>query len=323
MRRIITTTLSVALLGSALSAQTLNVYTYDSFASEWGPGPALEALYEETCDCDLVFTTAGDGAALLTRLRLEGASSQADVIMGIDQNLAELAEESDLLAPHHQAPQVIHGADVTLDNPLLRAFDWGHFAFVYKASALENPPKSFEELAQSALKIVIQDPRSSTPGLGLVTWVYQLFGEETAQYWSQLSDNIVTVTPGWSESYALFLEGNADMVLSYTTSPAYHFIAEGDTDFRAAKFDDGHALQIELMGILKTAQNPTKAADFLAFVETPEAQAIINGNNWMYPVVDIDLPDGFADPKDFETLETDNGKAAIDAAKAAFGEGIS
>jgi thiamine transport system substrate-binding protein len=43
----------------------------------------------------------------------------------------------------------------------------------------------------------------------------------------------VTVTPGWSEAYGLFLEGEADMVLSYTTSPAYHLIAEDD-DTKAA-----------------------------------------------------------------------------------------
>ena len=46
--------------------------------------------------------------------------------------------------------------------------------------------------------------------------------------WAGLADNIVTVTPGWSEAYGLFLEGEADMVLSYTTSPAYHLIAEED-----------------------------------------------------------------------------------------------
>ena len=43
----------------------LTVYTYDSFVTEWGPGPAVEAAFEETCGCDLQFVGAGDGAALL------------------------------------------------------------------------------------------------------------------------------------------------------------------------------------------------------------------------------------------------------------------
>ena len=54
------------------------------------------------------------------------------------------------------------------------------------------------------------------------------------------NDNIVPVTPGWSEAYGLFLEGEADMVLSYTTSPAYHLIAEEDAGYTAAAFDEGH-----------------------------------------------------------------------------------
>lgn len=39
----------------------------------------------------------------------------------------------------------------------------------------------------------------------------------------------VTVTKGWSEAYGLFLKGESDLVLSYTTSPAYHIIAEKKT----------------------------------------------------------------------------------------------
>lgn len=63
----------------------LNVLTYDSFVSEWGPGPAIEKAFEAECGCDLRFTPAGDGAALLARLQLEGARSEADVVLGLDR----------------------------------------------------------------------------------------------------------------------------------------------------------------------------------------------------------------------------------------------
>jgi thiamine transport system substrate-binding protein len=60
-------------------AQTpvLTVLTYDSFTSDWGPGPQIETAFEATCGCDLRFVPAGDGAALLARVRLEGARSEA------------------------------------------------------------------------------------------------------------------------------------------------------------------------------------------------------------------------------------------------------
>jgi hypothetical protein len=117
-------------------------------------------------------------------------------------------------------------------------FDWGYFAFVHDTS-LENVPGDFEALAASDVSIVIQDPRSSTPGLGLVMWVQAAYGDRAGEIWAGLADNIVTVTPGWSEAYGLFLDGEADMVLSYTTSPAYHLIAEEDPSKAAAAFARG------------------------------------------------------------------------------------
>ena len=72
-------------LGGAAWAETptLTVYTYDSFVSDWGPGPAIEAAFEATCECDLEFVGAGDGAALLARLKLEGSRTNADVVLGL------------------------------------------------------------------------------------------------------------------------------------------------------------------------------------------------------------------------------------------------
>ena len=54
----------------AAQAETpvLDVLTYDIFVAEWGPGPAIEKAFEAECGCDLRFTPAGDGAALLARL---------------------------------------------------------------------------------------------------------------------------------------------------------------------------------------------------------------------------------------------------------------
>ena len=78
----------------------LVIYTYESFVSEWGPGPAIAASFEETCGCAVRFVGAGDGAALLGRLRLEGARSDADIVLGLDTNLTADAAATGLFAPH-------------------------------------------------------------------------------------------------------------------------------------------------------------------------------------------------------------------------------
>ncbi|CUH63492.1 Thiamine-binding periplasmic protein precursor [Thalassovita gelatinovora] len=270
----------------------LTIYTYDSFVSDWGPGPAVEKAFEEVCDCDLQFVGAGDGAALLGRLKLEGARTEADVVLGLDTNLTAAAAATGLFA---QSPvSAEYALPVAWNDPLFVPYDWGYFAFVQNAD-LENAPADFKALADSDLKIVIQDPRSSTPGLGLLMWVKAAYGDEAPAIWAGLSDNIVTVTKGWSEAYGLFLEGEADMVLSYTTSPAYHLIAEEDASKTAAPFTEGHYLQIEVAGKIAGTDQPELADQFLQFMVTDAFQSVIPTTNWMYPAVtpETGLPEGF------------------------------
>ena len=269
----------------------LTVYTYDSFVSDWGPGPAVEAAFEQTCECDLQFVGAGDGAALLARLRLEAGRSPADVVLGLDTNLMAAATQTGLFAPHGLQPDL--SLPIAWDDAVFLPFDWGYFAFVKNADL--PAPSNFRDLAESDLKIIIQDPRSSTPGLGLVMWVKAAYGDQAGEIWQALADNIVSVTPGWSEAYGLFLEGEADMVLSYTTSPAYHLIAESDASKAAAAFDEGHYMQVEVAAKLAGSDQPELADQFMRFMLTDAFQSIIPTTNWMYPAKtpSTGLPAGF------------------------------
>ncbi|TCO69897.1 thiamine ABC transporter substrate binding subunit [Rhodovulum euryhalinum] len=274
----------------------LTVYTYDSFLSEWGPGPQVEAAFEAVCGCDLRFVAAGDGASLLARLRLEGTRTEADVVLGLDTNLTAAAAQTGLFAPHGIAVPALD-LPVAWEDEIFLPYDWGYFTFVYDKTRLPEPPGSFEALiaAPDDLKIVIQDPRSSTPGLGLVMWVKAAYGARAPAIWEGLAPHVLTVTKGWSEAYGLFMDGEADMVLSYTTSPAYHLIAEDDDTKAAAAFAEGHYLQVEVAGRVASSDQPELAAQFLAFMLTDPFQSVIPTTNWMYPAVtpEAGLPDGF------------------------------
>lgn len=296
-----------ATMGAAETPE-LVVYTYDSFVSDWGPGPAVEKAFEAECGCDLKLVGAGDGAALLARVKLEGTRTDADVVLGLDTNLTQAALDTGLFAPHTVS------ADYTLpiawEDATFVPYDWGYFAFVHKDGL--SAPTDFKALGASDLKIVIQDPRSSTPGLGLLMWVKAAYGDDAPTVWDALSDNIVTVTKGWSEAYGLFLEGEADMALSYTTSPAYHLIAEEDAGFKAASFSEGHYLQIEVAGKLASSDQPDLADKFLQFMIGEGFQTIIPTTNWMYPAVTP--AEGL--PKGFETLITPAKSLMVPAAQA-------
>ena len=276
----------------------LDVYTYDSFVSDWGPGPAVEKAFEAVCDCDLVFTGAGDGAALLARVQLEGARTKADVVLGLDTSLTARAAETGLFAAHGRLP--IHPSlPGGWNDATFLPYDWGYFAFVYDKTRLASVPGSFKDLADAPddLKIVIQDPRSSTPGLGLLMWIKASYGDQAAGIWQGLAPHILTVTKGWSEAYGMFLAGEADMVLSYTTSPTYHLVAEQDDTKAAARFREGHYMQVEVAGKLASTKNPELADRFLDFMMSDAFQSIIPTTNWMYPAF---MP-GTGLPKGFET----------------------
>ncbi|MEO1640952.1 MAG: thiamine ABC transporter substrate binding subunit [Pseudomonadota bacterium] len=301
--------LAIVATGAVADTPVLQVLTYDSFVSEWGPGPAVEAAFEATCACDLQFVGAGDGAALLARLQLEGPRTDADIVLGLDTNLTAAARETGLFAPH--------GVEADLDLPIawtdseFLPFDWGYFAFVANADA--TAPASLQALAESDTQIVIQDPRSSTPGLGLLMWVKAAYGDEAPALWEALSDNIVTVTPGWSEAYGMFLDGEADAVLSYTTSPAYHLIAEEDASKTAWGFDEGHYMQVEVAGKLAGTDQPELADQFMAFMVSDGFQSVIPTTNWMYPAVTP--AEGL--PAGFETLLTPSGSLLLSPEEAA------
>ena len=284
---------AATLTASAAYAETpeLVVYTYDSFVSDWGPGPQIEKAFEAECACDLKFVGMGDGAALLARLKLEGARSDADLVLGLDTSLIAAAKETGLFAASNVSAE--YDLPIAWTEETFVPYDWGYFAFVHDASL--TAPTSFAALADSDLKIVIQDPRSSTPGLGLLMWVKTAYGEGAEAIWQGLADNVVTVTKGWSEAYGLFLEGEADMVLSYTTSPAYHLIAEEDDSKTAAQFEEGHYMQIEVVGKLAASDQSELADDLLSFMVSDAAQAILPTTNWMFPAVtpEAGLPAGF------------------------------
>lgn len=293
MRRFLSVLFSTTLLvtGAASAQEKLTVYTYESFTAEWGPGPAVEKAFEAECGCDLEFVSVADGVALLNRVRLEGASTKADIVLGLDTNLTADAKASGLFAP---SGVDLAGVDVPggWTDETFVPFDYSYFAVVYDTEAMPTPPKSLKELVEGdpEQKIVIQDPRTSTPGLGLLLWVKAVYGDKAPEAWSKLKGRVLTVTPGWSEAYGLFTKGEAPMVLSYTTSPAYHIIADKTERYQAASFEEGHYQQIEVAGITTIGAGNPLAKQFLQFMTGPGFQDVIPETNWMLPAGKTDKP---------------------------------
>ena len=126
----------------------LTVYTYDSFAADWGPGPTIKKAFEADCNCELKLVALEDGVSLLNRLRMEGKNSKADVVLGLDNNLLEAATQTKLFAKSGVAAEAVN-VPGGWNNDTFVPFDYGYFAFVYDKNKLKNPPKSLKELVES------------------------------------------------------------------------------------------------------------------------------------------------------------------------------
>lgn len=283
---------------SGAEAQELVVYTYDSFVSEWGPGPKVIPKFEQQYGAKVNLVSVGDAGQVLNRAILEKDRPQADIVVGIDNNLLARAREEEILQAYRSPNLQRVPPELRFDETdSVTPFDYGWFAFVYDSQALADPPGSLEELADPRFrgKVLLEDPRTSSPGLGFLLWTITVYGDRYLEYWERLRPNILTITEGWDTAYGMFTSGEAPLVLSYTTSPAYHVEFEGTTRYRAALFQEGHYLQVEGMGILKGAPHPDLARRFIDFVLTEQFQAEIPLTNWMYPVdPTVKLPDSFA-----------------------------
>lgn len=286
----ITTVLSSSSVFAAVRP-VLTVYTYDSFQSKWGPGPKLKEAFLKMCECDLKFVNAADAGALLGRLRLEGLKTKADVVVGLDSSTTAEAKALGIFAP------IKSPADLTLpvpieDGDLFTPIDYGWFSFIVDTSAKDKAPlvTSLEQfISDPAYKgrVLIQDPRSSSVGLGLLMWMHARFADDAPAALKRLSQQVMAVGQGWSDTYSKFTKGESLSVLSYTTSEGYHRDVDKTERYKALVFDDGNYVQVEVAGKVKTTKNAALADSFLSFLVSAEAQKIIARGNWMYPVIDL------------------------------------
>lgn len=297
---LITASINLYASGQAETSTTpekLVVYSYDTFASEWGAGPAIIAEFEEKYGVDVELHAPGDGVTIMSQLILEKENPKADVIVGLDNNLLAKALEEKILEPYKSPELKKIDENLVFDSSYsLLPFDFGYFAICYDSEKLNDLPASLEDLTKEQYKdsLVLMDPRTSTPGLGFLLWTIAVYGDDYLAYWDRLKPSILTITEGWSSGYGLFLKEEAPLVLSYSTSPAYHVEYEETTRYRAIDFEEGNYRHIEGMGIVKGTKNRELAEKFIDHMLADSSQKTLAMANIMFPAVgETELPASF------------------------------
>ena len=279
---------------SASSQKTLTVYAYDTFCGDWGAAGSVIPAFEEATGIKVNLVSAGAALEVLNKVRLEGANTSCDVILGITDDIADKAY--DLLMPYKTPYLDVVREDLIFDNQYrLIPYDWGTFAFVIDTEADIVAPKSLKDLTKDIYKdkVILIDPRTSSVGSGLLMWTYNTLGSDYISWWKTMTENALTTASGWSSAYGLFTEGEAPIVISYTTSPVYHVMYEDTTRYQALLFEEGHEVTIESAGILKTSKHVEEAKAFIDFLLS-QAQIDLANANSMYPVnTALELPEAY------------------------------
>lgn len=223
---------------------------------------------------------------------------QADLPAGASKFLLKGSDDKDRLTP------VDHGAVcVNIDK-------------TWFAKKKVEPPATLEDLTLPAYKnlTVLPGATGSTTGLLFLLATMDQYGDDWQDYWTRLVANGADITKGWSDAYfggfSGASEGDRPIVVSYDSSPA-STIDKVTGESTTAALLDTCIQQVEYAGVLKHAENPAGARELVDFFVSPEVQAALPENMYMFPVVTgTPLPEAWAshahEPSRVYTFDADD-----------------
>ena len=169
----------------ASSVPELTVSTYRTFTSPSGLGPVLFPLFEKQCQCRVRVLSLDDGGAIVARLEMDRRRGKVStqVVLGLDQYLWERAKPY-LENEGEWVPQGYARIESGLKlAPGFLPYDYGVLSLIVDQKALEEKgltiPRSLFDLLNVGWKrhLLLQDPRTSTPGLTFLLYTRAVLGE--------------------------------------------------------------------------------------------------------------------------------------------------
>jgi thiamine transport system substrate-binding protein len=313
--------LALALAASACAQQTedqVTVVAHDFFAVSQ---EVLDQFTDET-GIEVTILLGGDAGLVVNQAVLTAGNPVGDVLFGVDTTLLSRAIDADVFDPYVSPIGGVVPPEYRADG--VTAIDVGDVCLNYDP-AFFGPdlpvPAGLADLTDPryAGMLVVEDPTISSPGLAFLISTIAEFGEDGdytwRDYWTDLRANGVVVAPDWGTAYyGRFSGAGGDLpiVVSYATSPdAEVAFADPPIDEPTTSIiTDGCFRQVEYAGVLRGADHPGAAKEFIDFMLSLPFQEDVPGQMFVYPIrTDAALPDWFGSPPidpnrvDPETIE--------------------
>jgi thiamine transport system substrate-binding protein len=327
---------------------TLTVATYTNFidAPSVSPGEWLKEEFESRYDAELEWATPDNEVNYYIERAASGAGIDADLYVGLTtEDLVRVDGEldEDLFAEAGD----VEGRDAVKEglrfDPFDRAvpFDTGYVSLVYDGTATEAP-ETFEGLLddEHAGALIAQNPGGSSTGRAFLLHTIDRFGDggvasdgdgeaieggdgdpdyDYLDYWADLQANDVRVLGSWDDAYSAWSEGEAPIVVSYSTDQVFADMEGADLEEHQIRFlNDQAYANPEGMALFADADEPALARRFMSFMLEPEVQGEIAQRNVAFPATDgAELPSDYAElakePSDPVTFTYDELQGSVDA----------
>ncbi|HEY1409597.1 MAG TPA: thiamine ABC transporter substrate-binding protein [Promineifilum sp.] len=311
--------------------RVIKLMTHDSFDI----GAEVLSSFEEQSGYRVEVFKAGDGGEALNKAILAKDAPLADVFYGVDNTFLSRALENELFLPY-DSPKLDDISDALELDPQSRALpvDYGDICLNYDVNWFRDrgvaPPDDLADLVSPEYNslTVVENPATSTPGLGFLLVTIDAFGEDGyLKYWQQLVDNGALVVDGWEQAYYSHFtaasDGDKPIVVSYASSPvAEVYFAEQPLDEAptAAVVSDGTCFrQIEFVGILRGTEVEDGARQLIDFMLDEQFQEDIPLKMFVYPANEsAQLPEVFAEHSTIPDVPSQIDPARIAANREAW-----
>lgn len=292
---------------SGSAGETLTVATYSAFvdAPSSSPGPWLKERFESEFDATIEWQTPENGLNYFIERQLQGVDPGADLFVGLDTNMLIRLDEklNDPLFASVGSGALSNRGDVkeSLEfDPQNRAvpYDTGYISLVYDETQ-STAPETFDGLLDPEFEgdLITQNPTSSATGKAFLLHTIKAKGEDGyLDYWQGLKENGVRVLGTWEDAYTAYSNGEAPMVVSYSTDQVYANADGANLSKHQIRFLNGQGYaNPEGMARFAATEKVDMANQFMDFVLRPAVQAEIAVRNVQFPATTTaELPEEFA-----------------------------
>ncbi len=284
---------SLAALASTAMAAEVNVYSSRHYDSD-------DALYEEFTKETGVTVNRIEGKAdeLIARLEAEGDNSPADVFITVDAGRMARAEEAGVLQAY-SGDVIDYAVPAHLRHPDDLWFGVSQRARIifYAKERVENPPRTYEELADPKYKgqICIRSS-SNVYNQSLLASIIEADGADEAKTWAEgVVANMARAPQGGdTDQLRGIISGECDIAVANH----YYFLRGYDSDVEGLSKDidsigwvwpnqsgRGAHLNLTAAAMAKSAPHPEQAQALLDFLTGDFAQHHFANQNNEYPAV--------------------------------------